>query len=244
MSNLYVEYGKTIAFIPIRSGSKGIKDKNIKEINGEPLIYWVLNSLEKSQIDKIVVALDSEKYKRIIKNFNFNKVIFYDRDEENAMDGSTTEDVVLEYLGKGYENNDDIFLLVQATNPLISSKDINAVLNEYKKGLYNSILSVADLNHRFLWNEGFSQEHKRFQANSINYDFKHRPLRQKEGLYKKDIYMENGAMYINTVDNIVKSKNRLTDPVGLFVMGYYTHLEVDTELDFKIIELILRELQK
>lgn len=241
--NIYFQSEKAIAFVPLRSGSKGIKDKNIKKLNGRPLVYWALKALDKSQVDKIVVAIDSEKYKKIIESFNIDRLYFYDRDEENAQDSSTTEDVILEYLGKGYENDSDIFLLVQATSPLLTYKDINGLLKIFQQGLYNSILSVSDLDHRFLWTEGFSQEHKRFQANSINYDFKNRPLRQKEGLYKKDIYMENGAMYINIVDNIVKSKNRLTDPVGLFEMDYYTHLEIDSELDFKIIELLLKEMK-
>lgn len=51
-----------IAIVPIRSGSKSIIDKNIKIINGKPLIYWILNVLEKSKVSKIILATNSNKY--------------------------------------------------------------------------------------------------------------------------------------------------------------------------------------
>jgi len=230
-----------ISFVPIRSGSKGIKDKNIKKINHRPLVYWVLSALQQSKVNKIIVAIDSEEYKLIIKKFQFNKIIFYDREHKNAQDNSTTEDAILEYLGKGYENNEDVFILVQATNPLLNYKDVNKMIDEYEKGSYNSMLSVADLNHRFLWTESFSHKYQKSRAIPLNYDFKSRPLRQEKRFYKNNIYMENGAMYINTISNIIKSKNRLTDPVGLFIMDYYTHFEIDVKTDFRIVELLLKE---
>ena len=68
-------------FVPARGGSKGIKDKNVTLLCGKPLIYWVLNALEKSDYaDKnIVVATDSEKIKQTVLNLGFSDVQVYDR---------------------------------------------------------------------------------------------------------------------------------------------------------------------
>lgn len=66
-----------IAFIPIRSKSVRIKDKNIKLLWGRPLLYWALKAANFSKLfKKVVVATDSEKYIKIIKSFNFKKIIF------------------------------------------------------------------------------------------------------------------------------------------------------------------------
>ena len=79
-----------IAFIPARGGSKSIKQKNIKPFCGKPLIYWNLIALENSSnIDKIVVATDCKEIKRVVLNFEFDKVKVYDRDKINAQDNSS-----------------------------------------------------------------------------------------------------------------------------------------------------------
>ena len=90
-----------IAFIPVRCGSKSIPFKNIKSFCGRPLIYWNLKALEDSKnIDKIYVATDCEKIKRIVSQFQFSKVSVFERNKENAKDESSTESVILEFLSK------------------------------------------------------------------------------------------------------------------------------------------------
>ena len=98
---------KTIAFIPIRKGSKSIINKNLKDFCGKPLVSWILNELNKSNlIDQIVIATD---YDEIIDAFKLNKVIIYKRSPKNAHDDSSTESVMLEYITKQGINTEDIF---------------------------------------------------------------------------------------------------------------------------------------
>ena len=61
-----------IAFIPVRGGSKSIPGKNIKSFCGKPLIYWNLYALQESDVDKIVVATDSDNIKVVVESFNFS----------------------------------------------------------------------------------------------------------------------------------------------------------------------------
>ncbi|MBT4738306.1 MAG: acylneuraminate cytidylyltransferase, partial [Flavobacteriales bacterium] len=80
-----------IAFVPARGGSKSIPEKNIKYFCGKPLIYWNLHELQKSEVDEIVVATDSDNIKLVVESFKFSKVKVYDRSSENSQDTSSTE---------------------------------------------------------------------------------------------------------------------------------------------------------
>ena len=74
---------KTIAIIPARSGSKGLKDKNIKDLNGKPLIAYTIEAAKKANIfDEIIVSTDSEKYAQISRSFGAS--VPFLRSEENS----------------------------------------------------------------------------------------------------------------------------------------------------------------
>jgi N-acylneuraminate cytidylyltransferase len=200
-----MQKNKVIGFVPIRSGSKSIKDKNIKIFYGKPLIYWVLEALQKSKkINKVVVAADSGKYKKIISEFDFSKVEIYDRLPENATDTATTESVMLEYINYAKLNHDDIFILVQATSPFTTKHDFDNAITEHLNSGKDSMLSCVKTK-RFFWNS---------DGTPLNYDYKNRPRRQDfDGLF-----MENGAFYINSVANILQYQNRLSGQIGIYEM--------------------------
>ena len=78
-----------IAFVPVRGGSKGIPDKNIKLFLGKPLVFWTLSELEKMKsIDKIILATDSLKIMNVVESFNLKKVQIFQRSSDNASDKS------------------------------------------------------------------------------------------------------------------------------------------------------------
>ena len=214
-----------IAIVPIRSGSKGIINKNIQLLNGHPLVWWVLNSIEKSKVEKVIVATDFP-YLDLIKRFNFSKLELYLRDPKNSRDTSSTEDVLIEVINK--LNIVDDIILVQATSPLTSFEDINRGLELYTN--YDSVLSVVR-QKRFIWNEN---------GTPFNYDFRNRPRRQEFDGY----YVENGAFYINHSENILLNKNRLSGNIGLYEMSEQTYYEIDSQEDWGIIESIMRNKMK
>lgn len=211
-----------IAIVPIRSGSKGIPNKNIKSFNGKPLIWWVLDSLEKSNVEQIIVSTDPE-YKDIIEKFGFSKVITYTRNSKNSRDTSSTEDVLLETISNLNLKGD--IILAQATSPLTTFEDINGGINLYKD--YDSILSVVN-QKRFIWNK----------EGAINYNYNNRPRRQDWNGF----FVENGAFYINSSENILKYKNRLSGNIGLYEMPEYTYYEIDDINDWVIMESIQNNL--
>ncbi|MEN8775962.1 MAG: HAD hydrolase family protein [Polaribacter sp.] len=216
---------KTVAFIPVRGGSKSIPLKNVKLFCGQPLIFWTLKaSVESGFIDEVIVATDNLSIKDTVLSFGFHKVKVYDRDIENAKDNSSTESVLLEYLSKSKLNYEDTFVLIQATSPLLTKNDLDKGFHIFNTN--DSVLSCVK-SKRFLWDE---------KGNALNYDYKNRPRRQDfDGFL-----MENGAFYISSVKNIQENKNRISGTIGVSIMPDYTAVEIDEEEDWIIAESLMK----
>ena len=219
---------KTIAFIPVRGGSKSIPLKNIKPFCGKPLVCWNIEALEGCpEVDEVIVATDSDAIWSVVENQHYGKTTLYRRSAENACDTASTESVMLEYIHKAGLAEDTIFMLVQATSPLTQTIHFSEALQMYAKGGYDSILTCVR-NYRFFWNA---------DGTSMNYDYMKRPRRQNfDGML-----MENGAFYINTVRNILCNGNRLGGRIGIYEMPEYTATEIDEPDDWIILENLMRK---
>ena len=219
---------KTIAFIPVRGGSKSIPLKNIKPFCGKPLVCWNIEALEKcSEVYEVVVATDSDEIWNTVEKRKYKKTRLYRRSPENANDTASTESVMLEYISHAKLEGDTIFMLVQATSPLTESRHFTEALQMYTEGDFDSIITCVR-NYRFFWNE---------DGTSMNYDYMHRPRRQNF----KGMLMENGAFYINTVRNILSNGNRLSGKIGIYEMPEYTATEIDEPDDWTILENLMRK---
>ena len=217
-----------IAFIPLRGGSKSIPLKNIKDLAGKPLFYWTAEACQDAKcIDKIIIATDSIEIKNVALNCGLSKIEVYDRDEENAQDTSSTESVMLEYLKKSKLKDDDNFFLVQATSPLLNSNHIEEMFAEFKKSKKDSALSCV-VNKHFYWTK---------DGKAINYDYKNRPRRQDFDGY----LMENGACYINSVENVINNKNRISGEIYMYQMPEYMGFEIDEPDDWIILEKLMKK---
>ena len=135
---------KTIAFIPVRGGSKSIPLKNIKPFCGKPLVCWNIEALETCpKVDQVVVATDSDEIWTTVEKQNYKKTILYRRSAENACDTASTESVMLEYIHDAKLAEENIFMLVQATSPLTETIHFSEALQMYSKGEYDSIVLVV-----------------------------------------------------------------------------------------------------
>ena len=88
---------ETLGIITARSGSKGIKDKNIKELNGKPLIaYTIESALQSCYVDEVMVSTDSVKYAELSERYGAS--VPFLRSEKNSNDTSSSLNVVFEVL--------------------------------------------------------------------------------------------------------------------------------------------------
>lgn len=221
---------KTVAFIPVRGGSKSIKLKNIKKLCGKPLVAWVAEAALKCKfIDKVFICTDSEVIKATVNKYfqNEEKIECIDRPKETATDTASTESVML-YFANTYNNFDNI-ILIQATSPLLTEIDLNNAITYYRDNKYDSMLSVVR-QKRFVWSKSLNNTYL-----PLNYDYFKRPRRQEfDGFL-----VENGAFYITKRENLLESKCRLSGKIGIYEMEEYSYFEMDEISDWQIIENIL-----
>jgi len=226
---------KYVAFIPVRGGSKSIPLKNIKEIAGQPLVYWSIDAaVNTPQINKVYISTDSKDIERVVEEYdkpNIEKIEVIERSPETATDTASTESAMLEFANNyDFEN----IILIQATSPLISSKNLKEAIEKYEKEKYDSLLSVVP-QKRFIWNYQDDGSVK-----PTNYDYKNRPRRQDfDGFL-----VENGAFYITTKKRLIKHKCRLSGKIGCQEMSEKSYYEIDELSDWEIIEKILENDRK
>lgn len=213
---------RNIVLIPLRGGSKGIKNKNLKLFNGKALCSYVIeSSLNCEDIDETWVSTEDQKIKDFIKE-NHPKVKVFDRNPLFSTDTASTESVINEFLTIKSINKDYNIVLLQATSPLTSSFMITQAINQYKSNKLDSLLSVVRFK-RFFWSD---------KGESINYDYKNRPRRQD---FKGEL-MENGALYIFNVNGFISASNRLFGKIGTYIMPDNTAIELDEGNDWIILE--------
>lgn len=222
-----------VAFIPVRGGSKSIPLKNIKILNGKPLVYWtVAAACDCDYIDRVYVATDSDEIKSAVSTFaredkeRFRKVYVTGRSEESASDTASTETAMLEF-AKTHEF--DSIVLIQATSPMLTGADLDNGFTVYEGNDTDSVLSVVP-QKRFMWqidDEGI--------ATPSNYDVYNRPRRQEFEEY----YVENGAFYITSRKLLLESKNRVSGKIRVALMSEESYYEIDEPEDFAVVEALM-----
>lgn len=208
-----------IAFIPARGGSKSIPLKNIKDLAGQPLIQWVIDAANASElIDRTVVSTDSE----IIKN-NVRYVEIFNRSPETATDTASSELPLIEFCEQ--QDVNDLIIFLQATSPLITTDRIDEGIKKVISGEYDSAISVVR-QKRFIWNED----------GTPTYNLNKRPRRQEWNGY----LVENGAFYISKVKDILRSKCRLSGKIATIECPEETYLEIDEVSDWIMVGELLK----
>lgn len=217
-----------VVMIPARGGSKSIPLKNIKEIAGQPLIYWSLDAAVNSKyVDKVFVSTDSEKIKEVVLAYNKpnkEKIEVIDRSEKCSIDTATTESVMLDFSSRiDYKN----MVLIQCTNPMITTKDIDESIKIHPK--YDSVVSTV-VQKRFYWSQNEDGS-----ITEIGHSIKKRPRRQDwDG-----VLAENGSIYIISKENLYKGNCRLYGRIGTYIMDDNSYYEIDEDVDWIIIENLL-----
>lgn len=228
---------KNLAVILARSGSKGLKNKNIKLLDGKPLMAYSIESAKQSGIfDAIHVSTDSEEYKRIAEEFGAEEPFL--RDEELAQDNITLRETVLgvleqyEKIGKTFDN----VMVLQPTSPLRDVKDVVKAYNLFIEKKAKAVISVCECDYPPVWCNTLTQDGN---MESFIKEENIRP-RQELPIY----YRVNGAIYLYTTEYIKETDCIYTSSTYAYIMDKNRSVDIDDILDFKIAELYLEENRK
>lgn len=222
---------KTVAFIPVRGGSKSIPGKNIKPLGGKPLLFFTLEAACQARgIDEVYVSSDSSEILACAKAFAHPKVRCVVRPPAFATDEASTESAMIDFADK-YDF--DRMVLIQATSPLTTSKDLDLALRKLEETSADSLLSGTH-EFRFRWKDsgtGF--------VVPTNYDPAVRPRRQD---WDGEL-VENGAFYITARDALLRTRCRLSGNIAFWPMPPHTAVEIDTPDDWSVMEALVRKLK-
>jgi N-acylneuraminate cytidylyltransferase len=124
----------------------------------------------------------------------------------------------------------DNIALIQATSPMLTSKDLDNAFEIFSEEGTDSVLSAVK-QKRFNWTVN-----KEGYAEATNYDVYHRPRRQEFDGY----FVENGAFYITSRERLINTKNRLSGNIKIAAMSEETFYEIDEQDDWDIVENLMK----
>jgi CMP-N,N'-diacetyllegionaminic acid synthase len=226
---------RNIAIIPARSGSKGLKDKNIKLLNNKPLIGYTIDAAKNSNLfDEIYVSTNSEHYAQIASDLGAN-VPFLRSDDLSSDTASSWEvikDTLIKYRKLGEEFN--TVALLQPTSPLRNDRDIINSFNVMNNKEANAVVSVCEVDHSPLWTNVLPKDH------SLE-GFLNEELIQTPRQHLSTHYRINGAIYLVKTDYLMSIDNIYKEKCFATVMSKVNSVDIDDIVDFKLAEALMND---
>lgn len=225
---------RILGTICARGGSKGVKDKNIKELNGKPLIAHTIEYFKRwGKAEKIVCSTDSEKIANIAKKYGAE--LPYMRPSELATDNAFKLNVI-QHIVKFVEQQDnikyDIIVDLDPTAPLRKKVYLEEAYNKFIKSNVNNLYSV----NRARKNPYFNM----VELNEKGYAYlckRSNVIRRQD---TKPVYELNASIYIYKRDFLLQTNTLHSDKTIIYEMPDIASIDIDSELDFKFVEFLLK----
>jgi CMP-N-acetylneuraminic acid synthetase len=221
-----------IAIITARGGSKGLPRKNVRLLDGKPLIaYSILAARECPAISRCIVSTDDAEIKRVSLAWGAEVI---DRPLPLSTDGALSQDAVRHVLEtlRNRRESADCFTLLQPTSPLRTAGHLSECLELFHASDWKSAISVTDVDHH---------PYKCLQIADSGLQ----PLFDRESLDKPrqslpHIYRQNGAIYVAGCEDFLAENSFFIPRVMPYVMGQETSIDIDTEFDLFLSEQVIR----
>jgi CMP-N-acetylneuraminic acid synthetase len=226
---------RVLGIIPARGGSKGVPRKNIRLVDGKPLIAYTIEKAKDSNLlTDVVVSTDCERIIEVAKGFDCH---YLKRSSENAQDHSTIESTIFEVL-KSISVTYDLIVLLQPTAPIREVEDIDNVIKmfTYDTNL-NCVVSVIELED--IHPARMYQVDQKYLMIPLN-----KELERKRRQDLQPVYIRNGAIYAIRTPAFYKHKKLILDEKKAYIMPESKWANVDTERDLLITELLITEWKK
>ena len=225
---------KHIAVIPARSGSKGLVDKNIKLMNGKPLLAYSIEAARESEMfDVVHVSTDSEKYAAIAREYGAD--VPFLRSPQTATDTASSWEVVLEVLDQYAKQGQqfDTVTLLQPTSPLRTPADICAAYGLMQEKAASAVVAVCQPEHSPLWCNTLPADH------NMDGFLKSEALAPRQSI--PAYYRINGALYIISTEELYTKKGLdYNGNTYAYIMPRNRSADIDDEMDFMIAEMLMK----
>jgi CMP-N,N'-diacetyllegionaminic acid synthase len=226
----------SLAIIPARAGSKGVPGKNIRLLDGKPLIaYAIETALQSKYIGRCIVNTDSEEIATVAKAFGAEVMM---RSPGQADDDSPVVPVIIDtltYADVSAAIPFDIVVLLQPTAPLRSSNDINAAIEMFSgKPAPDAVISVVEV--------GDAHPARMYQLDDDNQMRSLQPAHETQR--RQDLiplYLRNGCIYAIRSAILKKEQTLMPANKQAYIMPATWQANIDTERDFLFAEILMKE---
>lgn len=229
---------KYLGVIPARGGSKGIEKKNIKNLNGKPLIAYTVETanvaMERGALDRCIVSTDSNEIAEIALSFGadipFMRPDYLGGDEIKSIDVILHALDCLEKQGERY----DAVVTLQPTSPMRTKDDIINGIAMYDDCNEDSLIAV----YEDVKANGFNYYRMDENSKGIAEHKEHNLGVRRQDM--KPMYVRNGALYISDVALLKNRRLIIGESPVLYVMPKERSIDVDSIMDFEYVEILMR----
>ena len=228
-----------LGVIPARGGSKGIPKKNIKVMNGKPLIYYTIEAsnraLNKGALAKCIVSTDSDEVASISEMYGadvpFIRPAFLSGDTVKSVDVIIHALSFLEQKGEQY----DAVVTLQPTSPLRTEEDLIGGIELFDMNTRDSAIAVYEDNKA----NGYNYYRMGLDQVGIAEHAEHNTGIRRQDM--KPMYVRNGALYISSTKLLKERHLIIGDYPLLYVMPKQRSIDVDSPQDFEYVEFLMKK---
>ncbi len=226
---------KILGIVIAREGSRGLPGKNIKLLNGKPLIaYSVEAAINSGVIDKLIVSTDSDKIADTAAEFGAD--IPFKRPDSLASDNADSMDAVLHAMDHAEKNNEKYshVFMFQPTSPLRTANDIRASVELMESSSSISVIGVKPAPHHPATYFTLGEDR------IIAYD-KVEKMSHVNRQELKQHYKINGAVYCAEWEAVKEHKTWYFNSTVAYIMPAERSIDIDDLFDFEVAEMLLKQ---
>ncbi|CAA0271694.1 MULTISPECIES: cytidylyltransferase domain-containing protein [Acinetobacter calcoaceticus/baumannii complex] len=225
---------RVTALIPARGGSKRLPRKNVKLLVNKPLIAWSIEVAKASKyIDRVVVSTDDEEIKQVSEQYGAE--VPFLRPEHLSNDHASSFDVIkhaISFLQLNQPN--ELIVLLQPTSPLRLVSELDTALEFFIAKKAQGVVSISETEHSPMWSNTLPE-------NGCMSDFIRPEVQGKRSQDLPKFFRLNGSIYIyETLRLLEQSKIFFNENVYGFETSLKTAVDIDTDLDFLVAEIMLK----
>jgi len=225
----------SICIIPARADSKRIKNKNIKNFNGKPIISYAIRLAKSSGLFKrIVVSTDSHKISKIAKKYGAE--VPFLRNKKLSNDTASTADVLVNCIKNISSENTKYHFCIYPTTPLLLKKDLKNSFKKIKKKNYDRLVAVSDYDYspyrafKFVGKDKIKFESKKY-------------IHKGSQKFPR-LCHDCGSFYIYKTKSLLKYKTNLPKKTTYYFLEKYRSIDINHQSDFELAELVFKYLKK
>ncbi len=222
---------KIIGMIPARLGSKRVRNKNLRLINGLPLIQYAINAAKESKfINELYINSEADVFKEIA---NKNSIKFYKRPDKLSSDSASNDDFTLDFI-KNIEG--DIIIQILATSPFIKTKEIDEFIEKMLKHDYKTMISVSNVQIECLFENkpiNFKQTKQTPPSQSLE------PIKS----YACSLMGWDTHVFTENMSKLNSGYHGGDYSIGFYQLDGYSTIDIDNEEDFLLAEAVAKTIK-